>query len=156
MPLSVGSEAPDFSLPPAPGPERVTLSQFRGRPVVLLFFPLAFSPRCTDEICQVAEDFGQWSELGAQVLGISVDQVFVLQKFGKETGAEFPLLSDFNKEAVTAYGVRNDDFFGARGVANRAAFVVDSRGCIAYAWMSEDAGVLPDFPEIRGVLADLA
>lgn len=154
-PLPVGAEAPDFALAPAPGPDLVRLSDFRGQPVVLLFFPLAFSPFCTDEICAAVEDFSIWSELGAQVLGISVDQVFVLQKFSAETGAAFPLLSDFNREAMTAYGVRNDDFFGARGVAHRSAFVVDRRGRVAYSWMSEDASVQPDFAAIQGVVRSL-
>ena len=88
-PLPVGAEAPDFALAPAPGPDLVRLSDFRGQPVVLLFYPLAFSPSCTDEICTAVDDFSVWSELGVQVLGISVDQVFVLQKFAAETGARF-------------------------------------------------------------------
>ena len=155
MPLKVGASAPDFSLAPAPGPDKVSLSDFAGEPVVLLFFPLAFSPVCMDEICRAAEDQSRWSELGAQVLGISVDQVFTLQRFKQESGAQFPLLSDFNKEVAEAYEVLNPDFFGARGVAHRSAFVVDRQGLIAYAWMTEDASILPDFDAIAGVLEGL-
>jgi peroxiredoxin len=133
----------------------VSLSDFAGSPVVLLFFPLAFSPVCLDEICRAAEDQSRWNELGAQVLGISVDQVFTLQRFKRESGAEFPLLSDFNKEVIAAYDVLNEDFFGARGVAYRSAFVVDGEGKIAWSWMTEDASILPDFDEIAGVLEGL-
>jgi peroxiredoxin len=150
MPLTAGDRAPDFSLPPAPGPERVTLSSFQGREnVVLLFFPLAFSSVCTDEICGMAEHLGRWDGLNAQVLGLSVDSPFVVQKFARETGAGFPILSDFNKEAMTAYDVIYEDFFGLHGVAKRSAFVVDREGVIQYAWVTDDADDLPDFDAIR-------
>ena len=156
MALSVGDKAPDFSLAPAPGPDRVALSDFRGeKNVVVLFFPMAFSSVCTDEICQMAEDYSTWSGLDAQVLGVSVDSVFVLQKFARETNAGFPLLSDFNKEAMKAFDVMYEDFFGARGVAKRSAFVIDREGVIRYAWVTEDAGVIPDFQEIRAAVQAL-
>jgi peroxiredoxin len=156
MALSVGDTAPDFSLAPAPGPDRVSLSQFKGeKNVVLLFFPMAFSSVCTDEICQLAEDYSQWQGLDAQVLGVSVDSVFVLQKFAEETNAEFPLLSDFNKEAMKAFDVMYEDFFGAHGVAKRSAFVIDKDGVIRYAWVTEDAGVMPDFQEIKAAVEAL-
>jgi peroxiredoxin len=156
MALSVGDKAPDFSLPAGPGPDRVTLSSFRGTDnVVVLFFPFAFSSVCTDEICQMVEDNSAWSELGAQILGVSVDSVFVVQKFAQETGAQFPILSDFNKEAIHAYDVVYEDFFGARGVGKRSAFVVGKDGLIKYAWVTEDAGVMPDFDAIRAVVAEL-
>lgn len=146
--VAVGSPAPEFSLPPAPGPERVTLSEHRGGPVVLLFFPLAFSGVCTDELCRVAEDWSRWEEVGATVLGISVDSPFVSRKFAEETGVPFPILSDFNKEASEAWGVLYPEFFGLKGVAKRSVFVVDGRGQVAWAWVTEDADVLPPFEEI--------
>lgn len=151
----VGSAAPDFSLAPGPGPDRVTLSDLRGEPVVLLFFPLAFSGKCTEELCQMAEDWNRWSELDAKVLGISVDSPFVSRKFAQETGVPFPLLSDFDKTASSAFGVLYPEFFGMHGVSKRSAFVVDSDGRIAYAWVSEDADVLPPFEEIRQVVRKL-
>ena len=144
---AVGSPAPDFSLAPGPVPDRVTLSQHRGEPVVLLFFPLAFSGVCTAEMCRMAEDWSRWAEVGARVLGISVDSPFVNRKFAEETKVPFPLLSDFNKDASSAYGVLYADYFGMRGVAKRAAFVIDGEGTIRYAWVGEDS-VLPDFDEI--------
>lgn len=156
MALNVGDLAPDFSLPAAPGPDRVSLSSFRGdRNVVILFFPLAFSSVCTDEICRVAEDYSGLSDLDAEVLGISVDSPFVTQKFAQETGADFPILSDFNKKAIYAYDVVYEEFFGLNGVAKRSAFVVDRDGVIRYEWVSEDAGVEPDYDEIRKVLSEL-
>lgn len=155
MALDVGTSAPDFSLPPGPGPERVTLSSFRGdRKVVLLFFPMAFSSVCTAEMCQLAEEWSGWAGLDAQVLGISVDSPFVVKKFREETGVPFPILSDFNKEAITAYDVVYQDFFGARGVGKRSAFVIDREGVIRYAWVTEDAGVIPDFGAVRAAVED--
>ncbi|TVP77534.1 MAG: peroxiredoxin [Gemmatimonadales bacterium] len=155
-PVRSGDTAPDFTLVHRVGEDPVTLSEERRKgPVVLLFFPLAFSPGCTDEICQVAEDHSRWLELDARVLGVSVDSPFVNDRFAKECGAEFPILSDFNREASTAWGVRNDDFFGMKGVSNRAAFVIDTEGTVRYAWVTEDASRLPDLEEIRTVVEGL-
>ncbi len=153
MPPRSGDPAPDFSLPSGPGPDRVTLSDFQGTDnVVILFFPLAFSSVCQDELCQVRDSWPEASELGAQVLAISVDSPFVVKRFAEETGVGFPVLSDFNKEAMAAYDVMYQDFFGSRGVAKRSAFVVDKTGTVRYAWVTEDAGVLPDFDAIRAVV----
>jgi peroxiredoxin len=156
MPLAVGDQAPDFALPPAPGPDLVTLSSFRDQSnVVLLFFPLAFSSVCTEEMCTVAEDYPAWTALDAQVIGVSADSPFVTRKFAVETGADFPIVSDFNKEAMREFDVMYEDYFGLRGVAKRAAFVVDKDGVIRYAWVAEDDGVLPDFAEIKAVVEKL-
>ena len=156
MPLRSGDPAPDFSLPPGPGPDRVTLSEHRGKEnVVLLFFPLAYSSVCTDELCQVGESWPDPSEFGARILAISVDSPFVVKRFAEDIGADFPILSDFNKEAMTAYDVKYDDFFGLHGVAKRSAFVVDKAGTLRYAWVTEDAGTLPDFDAIRAVVDSL-
>lgn len=154
--VPVGSPAPDFSLAPAPGPDRVTLSQHRGEPVVLLFFPLAFSGVCTAELCHMADDWSRWERVGARVLGISVDSPYVNRRFAEETGVPFPLLSDFNKEASQAYGVLYPDFFGLRGVSKRAVFVVDGEGVVAYSWVAEDAELLPPFGEVLEAVAGLA
>lgn len=153
MSLPVGSEAPDFTLPLRVGEAPLRLSDYRGeRNVVVLFFPLAFSGVCTQEMCQVRDGLSEFIHLDAAVLGISVDSIWVTQKFAAELGLGFPILSDFNKDAMTAWGVRNDDFFGMRGVANRSAFVVDREGKIVYAWVTEDADILPDLEAIREAL----
>jgi peroxiredoxin len=153
--VPVGSHAPDFSLSPAPGSTAVTLSELRGRPVVLLFFPLAFSSVCTQEMCDVAEQWPRWRELDVDVLAISVDSPYVTRRFAEETGAPFPILSDFNKDASSAWGVLYPEFFGLHGVAKRAAFVVDADGVVTFAWVSDDADVLPPFQEIRARVAAL-
>lgn len=156
MPLRPGDPAPDFSLAPGPGPDRVTLSEHAGEDnVVLLFFPLAFSSVCRDELCQVAERWPDPADFGARVLAISVDSPFVVREFARETGVDFPILSDFNKEAMTAYDVKYEDYFGMQGVAKRSAFVVDKAGTIRYAWVSDDDGELPDFDAIRQVVDGL-
>lgn len=153
MALNPGTHAPDFELVLKAGEAPLRLADYRGeKPVVLLFFPLAFSSQCTAEIAATVQRYDEWSDLGAEVLGISVDSAFVNQKFASECGAPFPILSDFNREAVTAYDVRNDDFFGMKGVANRAAFVVDRQGVVAYAWESDDPDVLPPFGEIEAAV----
>ncbi len=155
-PVPVGAPAPDFALAPGPGPDRVTLSDLRGETVVLLFFPLAFSGVCTEELCRVAEDWSAWEGLSARVLGVSIDSPFVTRRFAEETGVPFPLLSDFNKEAASAYGVLYEEWFGMRGVAKRSAFVVDSAGVVRYAWVTEDADVLPPFHEILDAVQSAA
>ena len=153
MALSVGDKAPDFELTWQIGKDKLKRSTHQaGEPIVVLFFPLAFSPVCTNEMCAVAEDVSAYSGLGAKVVGISIDSPFVNAKFAAECGADFPILSDFNKEAATAFGVLNRDFFGMDGVANRSAFVIDGEGTIRYAWTSQDPGVMPDFEAIKAAL----
>jgi peroxiredoxin len=150
MPLQPGQRAPDFALTLEPGEAPLRLDDYRGeKPVVLLFFPLAFSSVCTSEMEWMTREYPRWRDLEAEVIGISVDSAFVNRRFAQDLKAQFPIVSDFNKEAVTSYEVRNDDYFGMRGVSNRAAFVVDRRGVIAYSWMSEDPSVLPPFDEIE-------
>ena len=155
IPLAVGAPAPDFKLPRKIGEPPFRLSDHRGRPTLVLFFPLAFSGVCTRELCHVAEEWDQWTELGVSVVAISVDSAFTNHRFATETRAPFPVLSDFNREACTAYGVRNDDYFGMRGVADRSAFVVDGAGVVRYVWRDADDSVLPDFQAIREVIAGL-
>ncbi len=155
MPLQVGDLAPDFTLYFRPR-ESVSLHDFAGRPVLLLFFPLAFSPTCTTEIAATAEDYTLYESLGVTVLGLSVDSPFVSQRFAEATNARFHILSDFNREVGTAYGVVADDFFGLKGVHNRAAFVLDRDHRIAFSWMTENPNVLPPFARIQATLRQLA
>lgn len=152
MPLSRGDKAPGFALPAAPGAIVDVGAQIGERPVVLLFFPLAFSSVCTEELCAVRDEWGEWTGLGVDVYGISVDSPFVTRRFREELGLPFPLLSDFNHDVGAAYGVLYEDYFGLRGVARRAAFVVGTDGRITYAWVSERDDVLPDFDAVRRVL----
>lgn len=135
--------------------EPVRLNDYRGRSVVLLFFPLAFSGVCTQEMCAVAEDYTEYQKLGAEVLGISIDSPYVNQKFAESCNAKFPILSDFNKEATRAYDVLRPDLGGLKGVSERAAFVVDQAGTIRYAWVGEHPGVMPPLEEIKSVVGAL-
>jgi glutaredoxin-dependent peroxiredoxin len=148
MALKVGDRAPDATVFPKPR-EPVQLSHYTGKPVVLLFFPLAFSGVCTKEMCTVAEDYSAWTDLGAQVIGISVDSPWVNQKFAEACNATFPIVSDFNKEATAAYDVMRGDLGGLKGVSERAAFVIDRNGRIAYAWVGENPGIFPPLDEIK-------
>lgn len=152
MAIKVGERAPDFTLQARPN-EMVSLGDYLGeQAVVLLFFPLAYSGVCTEEMCSVAEDYGSYRELGAQVLGISVDSPFVNQKFAEDCKAPFPILSDFNKEAVQAYGVLREELIGLKGVANRAAFVIDKDGQVVYSWVTETPQEMPPFDEIKAAV----
>lgn len=146
--LSAGTPAPDFSLRAALKADPVTLSAQRGKPVVLMFVPLAFSSTCTEELCHVSENWKLWGGLGASVYGISIDSPFVTAKWAEDMDVPFPILSDFNKETAAAYGVLEEDFFGLRGVARRSVFVVDGEGIIRWSWASDDPGVLPPFDTI--------
>jgi peroxiredoxin len=152
MAIKIGDRAPGFTLQARPT-ETVSLSDYLGKEsVVLLFFPLAYSSVCTQEMCAVAEDYGAYRDLGAQVLGISVDSPFVNQKFAADCNATFPILSDFNKEAITAYGVLREDLIGLKGVSNRAAFVIDKDGKVVYSWVTQTPQDMPPFEEIKAAL----
>ena len=155
MGINVGDQAPDFTLTSKRGDlEDVALSSFRGnRNVVLLFFPLAYTSVCTDEMCSVSGGLSEYDNLNAQVLAISVDSPFAQEAWADQNNLSIPLLSDFNKEVSAAYGAQYQDLLGFRGVAKRAAFVVDKEGIVRYAEVSEDATVLPDFDAVKRCLS---
>jgi peroxiredoxin len=152
MPLSAGDIAPGFALPAAPGEIVDVGARIGEQPIVLLFFPLAFSSVCTEEMCAVRDDWEQWKDLDAEVFGISVDSPFVTRRFRQELGLPFPLLSDFNHDVGAAYGVLYEEYFGLRGVARRAVFVVGADGRISYSWVGERDDDLPDFDAVREAL----
>jgi peroxiredoxin len=154
MALKVGDTAPDATVFRKPR-EPVQLSGYHGRPVVLLFFPLAFSGVCTQEICSMAENYSEYQKLGVEVVGISVDSPYVNRKFAESCNAQFPILSDFNKEATRAYDVLRADLGGLKGVSERAAFVIDNAGKIRYAWVGENPGVMPPLAEIKTAVSAL-
>lgn len=111
---------------------------------------------CTAELCSLRDDIAAYDSLNANVVGISVDSLFTLEKFKAEQNLNFPLLSDFNKEAATAYEAIYGDFvLGMKGVAKRSAFVVDQRGTIQYAEVLASAGDLPNFEAVKAALANL-
>ena len=155
MPISVGDQAPLFTLNNTNN-EPVSLEAYRGQPVVVLFFPLAFTGVCTAEMCTMRDNMAQYNGVNAQVFGISVDSPFTLAQFKQKENLNFPLLSDFNKEAATAYDVLYTEFFGMRGVAKRSAFVIDAEGKVAYAEVLEDAGEQPNYLAMQSTLRQLA
>jgi glutaredoxin-dependent peroxiredoxin len=152
MALQVGDTAPDFKLYSSDLTE-ISLSGFKGKKVIIHFFPMAFTGTCTEQLCTMRDNFSYYEGIDAQVIGISVDSPFSLAKFKEEQNYQFPLLSDFNKEVSAAYGAFYDEFFfGLKGVSKRAAFVIDEEGKIAYAEVLENAKDLPDFKVINDVL----
>jgi len=111
MAVKVGDKAPAFTLNNTAN-EKVSLSDYEGKNLIVLFFPLAFTSVCTEELCTMRDNMADYQKLNAEVVAISVDSPFTLGKFKGEQNLDFPLLSDFNKEASTAYGALYDDFFG--------------------------------------------
>lgn len=152
MKVQVGQQAPDFKLFNT-DKKPVQLSEQKGKNVVLLFFPLAFTGVCTKELCATRDELSFYNEANAVVYGISIDSVFSLKKFKEEQNLNFDLLSDFNKEAAIAYDSLYDTFFlDMKGVTKRSAFVIDKHGIIQYAEILEDAGNVPDFSAIKNCL----
>lgn len=154
MAIHPGDPAPDFTLKNT-DLEEVTLSSLRGRNVVLLFVPLAFTGVCTQEFCEVSRGVSAYSALDAEVLGISVDSPFAQKAWAEQEGITISLLSDFNREVCGAYGARYEDLLGMVGVAKRSAFVIDKEGTVRYASVSDDAKVLPDFEAVKACLESL-
>ena len=144
MPVAVGSKAPDFTLTNQDR-EPVTLSQLTGRPVVLAFFPAAFSSVCAKEMCTFRDSMAQLGKANAQVFGISVDTFFTLKAVHDQQKLTFPLLSDFNKTAIRDYGVFNEDMIGLKGIAKRAVFVIDKEGIVRHAEVLDDARNEPNY-----------
>lgn len=151
MSLTIGDSAPQFTLTSS-DLKPVSFADYKGKKVVIHFFPLAFTGVCTAQLCAMRDSFGYYDGLNAQILGISVDTPFTLAKFKTENGYQFPLLSDFNKEVSTAYGVLYETFFGMKGISKRSAFVIDEEQHIIYAEVLENADDLPDFDAIAEVV----
>ena len=154
MSATVGSKAPDFTLMNE-NREPVTLSSQKGHPVVLAFFPAAFSGVCTKELCTFRDSMAKLNNANAQVYGISVDTFFTLAAFKKDQNLNFPLLSDFNKDVIQAYGAYNPDMIGLKGIAKRSTFVIDKDGVIRHAEVLDDARNEPNYDKVFDTLAKL-
>lgn len=156
MALAPGTQAPDFTLKTKTeaGLEEITLSENFGKhKTVLLFFPLAFTSVCVQEMCTVNSGLQAYTDLNAKVYGISVDSPFAQEKMANIDNLQFPLLSDFNKEVSTAYDVLFEELLGLKGVSKRSAFVIDEKGTIVYSESSDDPKVVPNFEAIKSALA---
>lgn len=155
MSIQIGQQAPDFALFNTEK-NKISLSDYKGKNVVILFFPLAFSGVCTTEMCNMRDNMSVYNGLNAEIVGISIDSIFVLDRFKKEHNLDFTFLSDFNKTTSRDYGCLYETFsFEMQGVSKRSAFVVDKEGVIRYAEVLESAGELPNFEAIKECLASL-
>lgn len=158
--VDVGDNAPDFTAPFVTDDiDAETLSETleEDAPVVLAFFPGAFTSVCTDEMCTFESELSAFDDVGATVYGVSVDTPFALQEFKAQNDLSFGLVSDTNKELIGSYDIEMDFAdLGYYGVAKRAVFVVDDEGEVTYRWVSDDPGVEPDYEEVERAVADVA
>lgn len=153
MILKAGDKAPVFTLT-SDELKPVSLEDYAGKNVVLLFFPMAFTSVCTEELCTMRDNLAEYNGMDAEILAVSVDSPFTLDRFKKDQSLNFPLLSDFNKEVSRNYGTLYEEFvLGLRGVSKRSAFVIDKEGIVRYAEVLENAGEVPDFVAVKKALA---
>lgn len=163
MAVKEGFNAPDFALVSKgpEGPEIVRLSDYTGKNVVLLFFPMAFTGVCTQEFCDVTSGLQAYEDLNAVVLGVSGDNPFAQEAWATKEGITVKLLSDYEHKVAEAYGVAYKSFLPEKnltmgGVPKRSAFVIDGKGLVRYAQVNESPGDLPDFDKIKETLKGLA
>jgi len=147
--LRLGQKVPEFVLPDADQKTRTLAELVKQGPVVLAFFPFAFSGVCDKEMCTFRDGFSSLQGSGAQLVGISVDSSFSLKAFAQTYNLPFPLLSDFNKKIAKLYGVLQDPWVGLgyKGVAKRAVMVVDQQKKLRYRWVTDDPSEEPPYAE---------
>lgn len=156
MMLKVGDKVPKFKMY---GTDRqpFTNETIKGKRVLFLFFPAAFTSTCTKELCSVRDDIARYNNLAVDVIGISTDSVYALEKYKEEQRLNFLLASDFNKEVTAAFGIDYElKSFEMKGVSRRSAFIIDENGIIQYAEVVEKSGELPDFNAINNKLMEMA
>ncbi len=156
MAVDVGQAAPDFTLYDTDRARR-SLSEFKGKNVVLAFFPGAFTGVCTTEMCTLRDQLDQFNSMNAQVIGISVDPPFAQKKWCDDNSVNYPFLSDFNREVITAYDLAFPNLAGMEGyvAANRAVLVLDGEGMVRYKWVAASPANEPDYAEVRNAVAQL-
>ena len=155
MSVDVGAKAPDFTLPNQDR-ENVTLSEtLKSGPVVLAFFPAAFSSVCQQEMCTFRDSMAELNKSNAQVLGVSTDTFFALKAWGDAQKLNFPLLSDYNKNVIRSYGVVNPDMIGLKDISKRAVFVIDRSGVVKHREVLDDARNEPSYDKVKQALANL-
>jgi peroxiredoxin len=155
MAIAVGSKAPSFKLTNTDRKE-VSLSDFAGKILVIQFFPAAFTGVCTEQLCNSRDELSFYNDLGATVVGISVDMPFSLKVFKEQNNINYDLLSDFNKVTIHEYEMYHCNFaFGMRGVAKRGVIVVDASGNVAYAEETANPGVQVNFASLKEALQKL-
>ena len=153
---NVGDEAPDFQLPDI-DMKMQKLSDYRGKEVILAFFPAAESPVCTKEMCALRDSFDELKKYDAQVLGASVDGPFANKIFTENRHLNFPVLSDYKREVINKYGIVMENLGPLEGykAAKRSIFIIDRNGKIQYKWISDNPLIEPDYQEVKGALSKL-
>jgi peroxiredoxin len=159
MSLKIGDKAPDFTLPsftPSAEVTNISLSNYKGKNIVLLFFPQAFTGVCTSEMCTMSDNFNQYKGMNAEIIGVSVDGTFVQKAFAKDNNIAIPLLSDYNKEVIKQYDVYLPEFaHGMKGVAKRSVFVIDKDGVIKYIEVTPTPGDQVNFDALKNAVQSL-
>jgi len=153
MAIKVGNKAPEFTLFDTEKKSR-SLLEFRGKTVVLAFYPGAFTGACTKEMCALRDAMEKFNKLNAQVIGISVDASFANNAFAAQNNLKFPLLSDYSRKVINEYCGVYEDFGGLTGysASKRAVFIIDANGIVKYVWISENPGVEPDYNAVEQAL----
>jgi peroxiredoxin len=148
--LRIGQKVPEFSLPDSENKTRVLSELIKDGPVVLVFFPFAFSGTCDKEMCTFRDTFSNLHGAGGRVVGISVDSAYSLKAFSQTYNLPFPLLSDFNKKVAKLFGVLQDPWvsLGYKGVAKRSVFLIDARGFLRYRWITDTPSEEPPYSEV--------
>jgi peroxiredoxin len=155
MSVDVGAKAPDFTLHNQDRQDVTLSEELKKGPVVLAFFPAAFSSVCQQEMCTLRDSATDLNKVKAEVLGISTDTFFALKAWGDQHKLNFPLLSDYNKEVIQKYGVVNPDMIGLKNIAKRAVFVIDRNGVVRHREVLEDARNEPNYDKVKQALASL-
>lgn len=155
MAVEVASKAPDFTLMDQDRKPVTLSSVLQNGPVVLAFFPGAFSGTCQNEMCTFRDSLATLGTASAQVLGVSTDTFFTLKAWSDQNQFNFPLLSDYNKEVIAQYDVVNPDMIGLKNIAKRAVFVIDQQGVVRHREVLDDARNEPNYEAINGTLARL-
>ena len=150
---NVGEKAPDFELPDIDmKPHK--LSDYKGKKTILAFFPAAESPVCTAEMCALRDSIDQLRDLGANVVGISVDGPFANKFFVQNRHLNFPVLSDYKRDVIGRYGIvmKNLGSLTDYNAAKRSVFILDEDGKIVYRWVSDNPLIEPNYGEIKDAL----
>lgn len=159
MALKIGDKAPDFTLPsftPSADVTNISLNSYKGKNVVILFFPMAFTGVCTTEMCTMSDNFNVYQGMNAEILGISTDGTFVQKAFAEKNGIKIPLLSDFNKEVIRLYDVVQPEFaHGQKETSQRAVYLIDKDGVVKYVEVTENPGVQVNFDALKNAAAGL-
>jgi glutaredoxin-dependent peroxiredoxin len=155
MSVDVGAKAPDFTLHNQDRQDVTLSDELKKGPVVLAFFPAAFSSVCQQEMCTFRDSAADLNKVNARVLGVSTDTFFALKAWGDQHKLTFPLLSDYNKEVIRKYGVVNPDMIGLKDIAKRSVFVIDRSGVVRHREVLDDARNEPNYEKVKQTLASL-